>query len=855
MRWWSLPLLSSTLLSATTMEPGVGRTLAQSRNARISELRYDLKFSIPEAASAPIQGSERLRFRLKDSEEDLVLDFLRPGDSKVSLHSLGRPVPFRFDNEHLVIPKAALRPGFNELEIRFASSDPPFNRHADFLYTLFVPARAREAFPCFDQPDLKARFRLSLDIPSSWTAVANAPELSRAARPQRRLEVRFAETKPLSTYQFAFVAGRFQIERAVSGRPLRFFHRETDKEKLSRNRDQLFALSQQSLDWLEDYTQIPYPFGKLDFVLIPSFQYGGMEHPGVVYFNESKLLLEESATRKDELRRAELIAHEMAHMWFGNLVTMRWFDDVWLKEVFANFLAAKSVDPFFSDIDHRLRFLMGHHPGAYAVDRTEGTHPILQGLDNLNEAGSLYGSIIYLKAPIVMRQLEALLGAERLREGLRRYLRAFGFGNAAWDELITILEKSSLRSLEPWSRIWVKEAGLPRLSADFRLDGQGRILELAIVQEDPSGKGRIWPQKLEVMALQPAQEKRFVVDLSQMRTPIPEAGGLETIGVLLNSDGMGYGLVALDELSRRNFLGQAKLISDPTARGAAWIALWDSMLQGRTRPPELLDAIVAALPSEEQDLIAHWLLKRLAELHWRFLSPAERSARAEATERMLWSSLGSARSSGLRSEFFKTFSKVAGSREALDRLERIWRGELALPGLKLSEEDMSVLAMELAVRGQPRFQDLLARQIKRVSNPDRKARLEFIAPALSADADSREVFFVKLLDGRNRRREEWVEEALEYLHHPLRAQQSLKHLRPGLDLLEEIHRTGDIFFPQAWVGATLKGHNSLEAARAVRDYLARKPGLAPPLRRLVLQHAHELFIASEQAATLEAKGR
>ena len=208
-----------------------------------------------------------------------------------------------------------------------------------------------------------------------------------------------------------------------------------------RNRDAIFDLHARAIEYMERYASIPYAFGKFDFVLIPAFQFGGMEHAGKILYNASGLLLDESATQNQYLGRASVIAHETAHMWFGNLVTMRWFNDVWMKEVFANFMAAKIVNPSFPEVNHDLRFLLSHYPGAYDMDRTAGSNPIRQQLSNLSEAGQLYGAIIYQKAPIVMRHLEDLMGEAAFRDGLREYLKNHAFGNATWSDLIDVLDK------------------------------------------------------------------------------------------------------------------------------------------------------------------------------------------------------------------------------------------------------------------------------------------------------------------------------------------------------------------------------------------------------------------------------
>src|SRR5688500_2252356 len=214
--------------------------------------------------------------------------------------------------------------------------------------------------------------------------------------------------------------------------------------------------------------------------MIPSFQFGGMEHPGAILYSQARQLLDDSATQNQLLDRASTIAHETAHMWFGDLVTMKWFDDVWMKEVFANFMAAKIVNPSFPAVNHELRFLLAHYPSAYQVDRTAGTNPMRQHLANLNEAGQLYGAIIYQKAPVVMRQLEMMLGEQLFRDGLRDYLKRYAFGNATWLDLVRILDARTPENVTAWSRAWVEERGRPAFATSIDVNPQGHISSLRL---------------------------------------------------------------------------------------------------------------------------------------------------------------------------------------------------------------------------------------------------------------------------------------------------------------------------------------------------------------------------------------
>ena len=493
-------ILATTLVSQAGPEPapgpGVPEALAKERSESVRNLRYELLFVVPADLSSPVQGQVTIRFSLI-APHRVVLDFAQPAERVRSVRVAGADVRVTVVNGHVVIPAGATRAGENEVVIEFVAGDDPLNRNAEFLYTLFVPARAQRAFPCFDQPDLKARYTLSLEVPAGWKAVSNGSVVTTESS-AGRTRIRFAETEPLSTYLFAFVAGQFSVETATrNGREFRLFHRETDAAKVARNREAIFDLHAAALGWLEDYTAIPYPFGKFDVVAIPSFQFGGMEHPGAILYNAASVLLDESATQNQMLDRANVISHETAHMWFGDLVTMRWFNDVWMKEVFANFMAGKIVNPSFPQVNHDLRFLLANYPGAYQVDRTAGTNAIRQPLANLDDAGQLYGAVIYQKAPIVMRQLETIVGETAFRDGLREYLATYSFGNATWLDLVRILDARTSDDLAAWSRAWVEERGRPEVRTDVRVDN-GRVSRLTLNVVDPFQRGLIWPQRLKV---------------------------------------------------------------------------------------------------------------------------------------------------------------------------------------------------------------------------------------------------------------------------------------------------------------------------------------------------------------------
>ncbi len=825
---------NSTESAIIAVEPGVSEALARHRAALISDVNYKLRLKVPARQDESIDADLTLTFYLSDASEDVQLDFRAARDSIHSLSVNGADAEINHHSEHLLLGKNGLEVGPNEIEIGFTAGDDSLNRNPDYLYTLFVPDRARTAFPVFDQPNLKATYELTLDLPASWAAISNAP-IDRLETGDDRRTHHFSRSDLLSTYLFSFVAGEFEtVTRNVGGREMTLLHRETDDEKFERNIDAIFTLHAKSLDWLEGYTDIDYPFRKFGFAAIPAFQYGGMEHVGAIAYRADALFLEKDPSETQLLSRAHLIAHETAHMWFGNLVTMDWFNDVWTKEVFANFMAAKIVNPSFPDIDHELSFLLRTYPAAYSVDRTKGANPIRQRLPNLNEAGTLYGAIIYNKAPIMMRQLEALLGEARFQEGIRTYLSTFSNANATWPDLIRILDEKTPNDLNAWSEVWVNTAGRP----SFRFDEGEASNEYVLRQYDPLGEERFWPQQFGIAhgdEFSLTQTAKFLAP----DYPIPAAlGDVDTL--LVNSDGGGYGLFP----AQPDVLKAKWESLDALQKGALIVNSYEQMLEGseQARPAEYLELLVWAIGREENELLLDTMLRQIASVYWSFLTIGQRDAFAGDLEELLWREAASSdRAASTRKVFLETFQNIVITAAGIRRLRDVWSGAIEVAGVELSNKELTDVAAILAIKVPHEADEIIETQQARIENPDDRRRFAYLAAALSPDEAARDAFFASLSDEKMRETERWVLDALGYLHHPLRLDSSKKYILPSLRLLEEIQRTGDIFFPARWTAATLGSHRSAEAAAVVRRFLDDRPGYNKQLRLKILQAADPLF--------------
>ena len=826
--------------------PGVSKTLAAYRVRVLRDIRYELSFHLPAAKDQPVQGEEKISFALDKNAgagRPLLLDFKAAPQALRWITVNGRSASIVIHDEHLAISAALLHAGINTITTGFIAGNSALNRSSEFLYTLLVPDKARTLFPCWDQPDLKAVFALTLTAPSGWRVMGNAPLLDSSILGDS-CRYRFRASDRISTYLFTFVAGRWMATtRMVEDRPMELFYRETDSNKLRLSLDPIFQIEGQALRFMKDYTGIAYPFQKLDLVAIPDFQFGGMEHVGAIQYKASTLFLDSGATREQFISRSNLLSHETAHMWFGDLVTMSWFNDVWMKEVFANFMADKISNITLPDGNYDLKFLTDHYPAAYSVDRTAGTHAIRQELNNLQEAGSLYGNIIYHKAPIVMRQLEQVIGAAAFRAGLRDYLHLHAGGNAGWPDLLKALQKYTKIDLAAWNAVWVDGSGRPYIAYKIRLK-RNAIADLVLTQQGEDGSDRVWQQVFTIALVYANRTDTITVHMNAPVVHVQAARGRPAPRcVILNANGYGYGRFSENSFILQTLPGDSTIHLGPVTRAANYINLYENMLAGFGAPEWLLEFDRQALAHEPEELNLNLLLDQVTSIYWRFLIPAVRDTLAAGLENDLWQSMLRVTAGNERKLLFRAYSNIVLSREGQDRIYGIWKDKQPPAGVRLSEDDYTGLAAALALRQYPGYLSILQEQGGRIQNGDRRERWAFLQPSLSADTAERDRFFASLKDPVQRRKEAWVLSALSYLHHPLRTGYSVKYLPATLDWLEDVQRTGDVFFPQSWLQTSLGYYQSGAAAAIVSTFLNTHPGYPPKLKAKLLQAADNLFRA------------
>ena len=821
---------------APRLDPGVSQELARWRTRQYRDLRYAIELRLDERKET-VAGQLDLRVALA-RRADLILDWR--GAPVRALRVNGKPAKARHANQHLVIARAALKTGENRVQLVFSAplavSGAALTRYRDredgsnYVYSLFVPADASSVFPCFDQPDLKARFSLELRMPQGWRAVSNAPALDEAPGHSR-----FAETEPISTYLFAFAAGPFEAI-ALPGEPVRLLVRRSQLERAREHAPEVLRLNRAALRFFEKEFARRYPFAKYDLVLIPELAYGGMEHAGATFLSEQAVLFAFVPSNPDLLRRAQLIFHEASHQWFGNLATMRWFDDLWLKEGFANFMAAKAAAAIVPQLEpwsafHALK------TNAYRTDATRGTTPLRQPLANLSAAKSAYGAIVYSKGPAVLRQAEFYLGAAVFRRAVRDFLKRHAYGAADWSDLVRAFERAAKRDLGAWAEAWVKRRGLPNVTLRWQ---QGK---LQLQQEDALGGAGLWPQKLVVAAAGDDGQVRASETRLERRSVrvVGPAAHPAARWVYANAGDFGYGRFLLDGASRKALLEEPRALPDGLLRAQLAEALWESVRDAELAPAAFIDWALALLPEEEDDVILAGLLARVEAAFRRYLDDAQRDALAPRLERTLAGAMLAETPRSRRILLFRAYAALAWTPAALADLQRMLEGELQLPGVALGARDRFRLVARLVQRGQPAGAGLLA-ALSGAERGDDARRYAFAVAAATPGGEAKRAMFERFV-GDAQMPESWIEEALSPFNAPEHAAHTRALLPRALAQLPRLKRTHKIFFVERWLEAFLGGQADAQALAEVHRLL--EGALDEDLRLKVLEAADGLERAAK----------
>jgi aminopeptidase N len=847
------PLLALALLALASvapevsavppLEPGVSRALAAWRAPRYRDVRYTLRFDLDPGATK-LSGVAQTEVSLASPPPDLVLDWRPPAGARLDALEVNG-VPARgasVAGEHIVVPRRLLRAGRNTVRARVETpitiSGSALTRYEDredgarYVYSLFVPADASTVFPCFDQPDLKGRFSLELSAPPSWTVIANG-QLRETDEAGAAKVWRFEETPPISTYLFAFAAGPFVDVGSGTDLRTRLLVRRSRAARAAREASEVLDLNARSLDWLAAYFDRPFPFSKYDLVLIPEFAYGGMEHAGASFLREESVLFPSEPNENDRLRRAQLLFHEATHQWFGDLVTMKWFDDLWLKEGFANFMAAKATEALLPQLPawtafHALKVT------AYRTDVTRGTTPIFQPLPNLAAAKSAYGTIVYGKAPAVLRQAEFYVGEAAFRSAVRGFVARHAYGAADWGDLVRSLELASRSDLQAWAAAWVKRRGMPRVRVSWRTDGEGKVRAAALTQADVLEEGGVWPMRLRLVALRSGEPPHsFEVPLRGRRVLLTAMDGMPAPDlVFANAGDYGYGQFLLDDASRATVLGRPEGVHDPLLRSLVFDALWESVREAELAPSEYIDFVLRVAAYEADPVTLATLLGRAGAAFRYYLSDAQRDAVAPALEHMLLDNMRAADTPGRRISFLRALMECAWSPDARAALKALLSRTLEIPGVPLSSRDRFRIVARLLTLGDADADALLAEQTAADPSDDGR-RYAYAAAAARPDAQLKWRYFERALRDAALP-EGWIEAALAPLNAVEHAGLTLPLVGPALAALPELKRSRKIFFVNDWLAAFLGGQADPRALEAVRRFL-RRPGLDRDLRLKVLE--------------------
>jgi len=595
-----------------------------------------------------------------------------------------------------------------------------------YLYTQFEVPDSRRMFAVFEQPDLKAAFRFTVTAPAHWEVVSNQPTPVPVDAHEGAKTWAFEPTPRISSYITALIAGPYDVVRdeltSADGRviPLGAFSRKSLSQYL--DADYIFEKTRQGFAYFESKFDVPYPFDKYDQLFVPEYNAGAMENAGAVTFTEV-YVFRSKVTDAIKERRVVTILHELAHMWFGDLVTMKWWNDLWLNESFAEWASTIATAEATEWTNAWTTFNSMEKSWAYRQDQLPSTHPVVATINDLEDVQVNFDGITYAKGGSVLKQLAAWVGVDAFFAGVSAYFKKHAWGNTTLADLLAELEVASGRDLSGWGELWLETAGVNTLRPEIETDDSGAtpessatITSFAVLQSAPADYPTIRPHRLAIgfynlRGGKLVREHRVELDVDGERTEVAELVGLPRPDlVLLNDDDLAYAKIRLDEASHRVALENLSAIENPLARAIVLSSVWDATRDAETSASDYLDLVLGNIASETESTTLRIVLGNALLTASSYVAPEKRSAARRRVADGLWElARAAAPGSDAQFQFVKNFAAIAEAGSHVDDLAALYAGELTLDGLAVDTDLGWELLIALAAAGRASEGDIDAR--------------------------------------------------------------------------------------------------------------------------------------------------
>ncbi|MFB8146942.1 aminopeptidase N [Microbacterium sp. NPDC056003] len=578
-----------------------------------------------------------------------------------------------------------------------------------YLYSQFEVPDSRRVYAVFEQPDLKATFQFTVTAPRAWKVVSNCPTPEPEAHGDGSATWTFEATPRISSYITALIAGPYEATfselTSSSGRviPLGVYGRKSLWQHL--DADYIFEKTRQGFAYFEDKFDYAYPFAKYDQLFVPEFNAGAMENAGAVTFTES-YVFRSKVTDAVKERRVVTILHELAHMWFGDLVTMKWWNDLWLNESFAEWASTIATAEATEWTEAWTTFNAMEKTWAYRQDQLPSTHPVVAQINDLEDVQVNFDGITYAKGGSVLKQLAAWVGIEQFFAGVAAYFKKHEWSNTELSDLLAELESTSGRELSTWSKKWLETAGVNTLSPEIVTDVDGAITRFAIVQTAPADYPTIRPHRLgvgfyDVEGDALVRVHHIELDVDGDLTEVPELKGRRRPDlVLLNDDDLAYAKIRLDDRSLQTAIDHLGKISDPLARSLVWGAAWDQTRDAEASASDYVDLVLRNIGSETESTTVRTTLAQLLLAANAYVAPEKRSATREKVADALWElAQGAAAGSDSQLQFVTAFASATATAAQVEKVRQVRDGEVSFDGLEIDTDLSWQLLVALAAGG------------------------------------------------------------------------------------------------------------------------------------------------------------